>query len=105
MFINDGFTLNGTVRARGPFPEMTFKYRLSLPERTQEWRWARAQAKDAKQQFKLDAQFAAEHVLEWSDDRKIVWESFKTIAPFAMTEIIDAITAYTFPDQEADTKN
>ena len=105
MFLKDGFTCKLTIRARGHFPEMMVTYRLALPERVYEWRGAREAAKDQKARFRLDATFLCEHVLQWDAAAEIKVESIKHLAPFALTEILDAICGYSFDDQADGEKN
>lgn len=108
--ILDGYTLNGTIPARGPWPAVTFRYRPALAEEVYEFLRQREQA-PGKSQMKPVAELLQKHLAGWD-----VCDSNGAVAPYTAENIrrlpqpilaglIEHILGYGEAEQEADVKN
>jgi hypothetical protein len=109
LLIQDGFTLDGDIPARGPYPAVAFRYRPALAEDVYEYTQARVDS--GKKRLEATVAIVAKHIVSWDvedGDKKPVPITPATLArvpqPY-LDAMLDHVTGYAYVGQAADAKN
>lgn len=109
-FINDGYTTEATIPARGPYGSLTFRYRPALGETVYEFL---SQPRVGKKALMNNVNLLMKHLVSWdvmdrSDDSRtvpITEDSLKKMPPSYIDEMVAIVTSYSTLEQEGDVKN
>ncbi len=110
LIIADGYTLDGTIPARGPWPAVKFRYRPALYEETCEFFYRREQAR-GKGEGKVVADFLHQHLTGWdvrdaqNEVAPFTPTNIRIVPPHVTTGILEHVLGYGTTEQEADIKN
>lgn len=110
LLINDGYTLEKTIPARGQVPAVTFRYRPALPDAVHEWRYQTTRAKSGAATALAEAELLKTQLVSWDvTDAKgatvpITLEALAKIHHRVRSEMLDAVL-YGIEEAEADVKN
>ena len=106
-FINDGFTLDATLDARGPYRAVAFRYRPATAEEMFEYSYTKKET--GKQRANAMVALLSKHVVSWDmetdkgDPIPVTADSLKRVPPQQLMQMIDFVTGYA--EHEADAKN
>jgi hypothetical protein len=112
--ILDGYTLEGRVAARGPWPELLYRYRPALSEEVFDYlsqSRANAGAASGKQSVRQAAEFACRHLVGWGllnpqgESVAITPEVLARIPHPYLMAIVNEIMGYSSEQQVADLGN
>jgi hypothetical protein len=108
--INDGYTLDGKLPARGPWPEVKFRYRPALAEDVYEHLNAMRQA-SGRQQAKAAVDLLGKYLMSWDiEDAKgevapVTVENLRRLPQPILAGLVDHVLGYGEAQHEADAKN
>ena len=110
IFIADGYTLDGSVKAFRRFPELKFRFRPPLHDEVQEWRYQFDRAASGREQAQATRALLEKHLVSWDAGEAgttlpITAENLKRVDPQVIGKLLDAVLGYGPEEQEADRKN
>jgi hypothetical protein len=109
LLINDGFTWEDTVPARGRFPSVTFRYRPALPEDV--FDYLHAPKPTGKDVLRVAARLLAKHLVSWdvTDDKgdavPVSEDVLRRVPHPVLVKMVDVVTGYGPDAEAADLKN
>jgi hypothetical protein len=112
LLIQDGYTLDFTLPARGRRPTVTGRYRPALAEAIYEYMRVRSNPRSTGKEI-LDAtvKVLADHLVSWdaagADGQTVPAsaEHLRRVPYLALEELVNVVTGYTEEQQAADVKN
>lgn len=110
LLIHDGYTLDGTIKARGPWPALKFRYRPALPEDACEY-LHQTRNLAGKAQIKPICDLLGAHLVSWDvadlkgEVQPIKPELLRRLPHPYLTALVDHVLGYGEAEQEGDVKN
>ena len=108
--IRDGYTLDTTLPAFGPYPAVAVRYRRALPEDVYEYSDAFAAAR-GREKARPVADLLGKHLLGWDVEGAdgqplpITARTLRLLPYPVLLKLIDLVTGYGPEEAEADQKN
>jgi hypothetical protein len=109
LLIDDGYTFDGLIEARGPWPAVHFRYRPCLPEGVYDF--LRGKRDTGKQSMRATMDMLMAHLVAWDitdprGDLVPIRAEFLARLPHPVLErMLDHVTGYSAPESISDAKN